>query len=152
MRQRLPREVLNQESWVFGQRRDPGRPLWDSSVREALHEAAKAVGCDFEGFRPHSFRRANITWRQQVGASSIEASTIAGHADIHMTADYTFVDMVRQSETPRAIQERLGKALEDEGRSLASNHRGTEVPTAAATSRDESSTLERTPVASHLVQ
>jgi len=45
---------------------------------EALHEAAKAESCDFPGLGPHSFRRANITWRQEVGGSAIEASRIAG--------------------------------------------------------------------------
>jgi len=31
-----------------------------------------------------------------VGGSAIEASKIAGHADVDMTADYTFVDIERQ--------------------------------------------------------
>ena len=33
-----------------------------------------AEGCDFVGLGPHSLRRSNITWRQEVGGSSIEAS------------------------------------------------------------------------------
>jgi hypothetical protein len=49
-------------------------------VRDALDQAAQAEGCDFPGLGPHSFRRANITWRQQVGGSAIEASKIAGHS------------------------------------------------------------------------
>jgi hypothetical protein len=32
----------------------------------------------------HSFRRANITWRQEVDGSSIEASKIAGNSTIPM--------------------------------------------------------------------
>jgi hypothetical protein len=51
----------------------------DSGVRSALKHAAAAEGCDFPGFGPHSLRRANITWRQEVGGSSIETSQIAGH-------------------------------------------------------------------------
>ena len=47
------------------------------------------AGCDFPGPGPHSFPRANIAWRQQVGGSGIEASKIAGHS------------------LPRRIQERL---------------------------------------------
>ena len=70
--------------------------------------------CDFAGLGPHSFRRANISWRQQAGASSIEASKIAGHADVDMTADYTFVDIARQHETTRAIQERLARASKEQ--------------------------------------
>jgi hypothetical protein len=37
----------------------------------------------------HSLRRANITWRQKVGGSSIEVSRIAGHASTKMTEEYT---------------------------------------------------------------
>jgi hypothetical protein len=36
----------------------------------------------FPGLGPHSFRPANITWRQEVGGSSIEASKIAGHTSV----------------------------------------------------------------------
>jgi len=80
------------DSFVFQQRRASGKPLWDSGVRDALHQAAEAEECDFPGLGPHSFRRANITWRQQVGGSAIEASKIAGHSDLEMTGEYTFVN------------------------------------------------------------
>jgi integrase len=96
--------------FVFQQKRSPGRPLWDSGVRDALHLAAEAEGCDFEGLGPHSFRRANITWRQQVGGSAIEASKIAGHSDLEMTGEYTFVTAERQNELTRRIQEKLSVA------------------------------------------
>lgn len=89
---------------------EPGKPLWDSGVRDVLHKAAQAEGCDFEGLGPHSFRRANITWRQQVGGSAIEASKIAGHSDLEMTGEYTFVTAERQNELTRLIQQRLKKS------------------------------------------
>jgi hypothetical protein len=57
-----------------------------------------------------SFRRANITWRQEVGGSAIEASKIAGHADLEMTGEYTFVAPERQNELTRRIQKKLAKA------------------------------------------
>jgi integrase len=98
------------DSFVFQQKRSPGRPLWDSGVRDALHQAAEAEGCDFPGLGPHSFRRANITWRQQVGGSAIEASKIAGHSDLEMTGEYTFVTPERQNELTRRIQEKLAEA------------------------------------------
>ncbi len=98
------------ESWVFCQKRDPSKPLWDSGVRDALHQAAQAEGCDFPGLGPHSFRRANISWRQQVGGSAIEASKIAGHSTLEMTGEYTFVAPERQNELTRRIQERLAAA------------------------------------------
>jgi hypothetical protein len=46
-------------------------------VYDYLHDAARAVGLDSEGFGPQT-RRANITWRQQVGGSAIEAGNITG--------------------------------------------------------------------------
>jgi len=98
------------DAFVFQQRRAPGKPLWDSGVRDALHQAAEAEGCDFPGLGPHSFRRANITWRQQVGGSAIEASKIAGHSDLEMTGEYTFVTPERQNELTSRIQEKLAEA------------------------------------------
>ena len=79
-------------------------------MRVELHCAAAAEGCDFPGLGPHSFRRANITWRQEVGASSIEASNIAGHASVRMTEEYTIVQLKRQEELTRRIQDKLAKA------------------------------------------
>lgn len=98
------------EAFVFQQRRAPGRPLWDSGVRDALHQAAEAAHCDYPGLGPHSFRHANITWRQEVGGSSIEASKIAGHSDLEMTGDYTFVTPERQNVLTKRIQDRLADA------------------------------------------
>jgi hypothetical protein len=59
---------------------------------------------------PHSFRRANITWRQQVGGSAIEASKIVGHSSLEMMCDYAFVPPERQNELTRRIQEKLTRA------------------------------------------
>src|ERR1039457_4335290 len=73
-------ERAHPEKWVFTLTDGSGLPLWDSGVRQALKRAAASEGCDFPGLGPHSFRRANITWRQEEGASSIEASKIAGHS------------------------------------------------------------------------
>lgn len=109
-RDKAASESANGDTWVFHQRRAPTRPLWDSGVRDALHKAAEAERCDFPGLGPHSFRRANITWRQQVGGSAIEASKIAGHRDLEMTSDYTFVTPDRQNELTRRIQEKLAEA------------------------------------------
>jgi hypothetical protein len=103
-------EAASLGAFVFQQKRNSGKPLWDSGVRDALHQAAKQAGCDFLGLGPHSFRRANITWRQQVGGSAIEASKIAGHSDLKITGEYTFVDPARQNELTRRIQEKLADA------------------------------------------
>jgi integrase len=109
-RARSVAEVATPESWVFHQKRATGRPLWDSGVRDALHLAAEEEHCDFPGLGPHSFRRANITWRQQVGGSAIEASKIAGHSNLEMTGEYTFVTPERQNELTRRIQKKLSAA------------------------------------------
>lgn len=100
----------DRDAWVFPQENDHTQPRWDSGVRQALKRAAAALELDFPGFGPHSLRRANITWRQQVGASSIEASRIAGHSKTKMTDDYTFVPLKRQEELTRRIQEKRAKA------------------------------------------
>jgi len=84
--------------------------MWDSAVRMALKKAAAAEGCDFPGLGPHSLRRANITWRQEVGGSSTEASKIAGHASTKITEEYTVVQLKRQEELTRRIQEKLAAA------------------------------------------
>ena len=87
-------------------------PMWDSWVRKALKQAAAEEGCDFPGLGPHTLRRANITWRQEVGGSSIEASQIAGHANSKMTEEYTVVQLRRQEELTRRLQEKLAQAVE----------------------------------------
>ncbi len=98
------------EAWVFPQADNLKEPMWDSGVRQALKKAADAEGCDFPGFGPHSLRRANITWRQEVGGSSIETSKIAGHANTKITEEYTIVQLKRQDELTRRIQCRRAKA------------------------------------------
>lgn len=111
---KLPRK--GQNDWVFPNLGDPARPRWDSGVRQVLKRAARACkqtnhkddpGLDFPGFGPHSLRRANITWRQEVG-SSLEASIIAGHSDIRTTQEYTFVPIKRQEELTRHVQQKRG--------------------------------------------
>jgi integrase len=110
LRDKAAADGATPEAFVFQQKRAPGKPLWDSGVRDALHQAAEAEGCNFEVFGPHSFRRANITWRQLVGGSAIEASKIAGHSDLQMTGEYTFVTAERQNELTRLIQGQLSAA------------------------------------------
>jgi integrase len=97
---------------VFVRTDGSGLALWDSGVRQALKKAAAAESCDFPGLGPHSFRRANITWRQEVGGSSIETSKIAGHSTMRMTEGYTKIQLSRQEELTRLIQDRLASAGE----------------------------------------
>jgi integrase len=97
------------EAWVFPQDEDKSQPMWDSGViRRALKKAA-AEGYDAPGLGPHSLRRANITWRQEVG-SSIETSQIAGHANTKITEECTGVQLRRPEELTRQIQGKRAKA------------------------------------------
>ncbi len=105
-------ERAQPEKWVFTRTDGSGLTLWDSGIRQALKQVAAAEGCDFPGLGPHSFRRANITWRQEEGASSIEASKIAGHSTVRMTEEYTKIQLGRQEELTRRIQERLASVGE----------------------------------------
>ncbi len=100
------------DKWVFTRTDGTGLPLWDSGVRQALKKAAAAEGCDFPGLGPHSLRRAYITWVQEAGGSSIEASKMAGHSTVRMTEGYTKIQLNRQADLTRRIQERLASAGE----------------------------------------
>ena len=106
------------DKWVFSRTDGSGLPLWDSGVRQALKRAAAAEGCDFPGLGPHSLRRAYITWVQEVGGSSIEASKMAGHSTVRMTEGYTKIQLNRQGDLTRLIQERLASA----GEKLSGEH------------------------------
>jgi integrase len=68
------------------------------------------MGFDFPGFGPHSLRRANITWRQDVGGSAIEVSKIAGHSKVDTTLDYTIIGGKRQDTLTRRVQDMRAKA------------------------------------------
>src|ERR1035437_2853733 len=84
---------------VFSTRRFPARnPLYNSPRTTA--ETATV-----------SDRR--ITWRQEVGASSIEALKIAGHSTVRMTEEYTKIQLTRQEELTTRIQERLCQRRRD---------------------------------------
>jgi integrase len=48
-RTKADEDAATADSFVFQQRRALGKPLWDSGVRDALHQAAEAQDCDFPG-------------------------------------------------------------------------------------------------------
>jgi len=56
----------------------------------------------------HVFRRLNVTWRQQAGATPVEAQKAAGHASLDMTMLYTQTEEEREREHVEKIMERLG--------------------------------------------
>jgi hypothetical protein len=95
---------------VFQQEAVLDQYRWDSASAGRSRRAAAAEKLDFPGLGPHSFRRANITWRQEVGGSSIETSKISGHASTAITEEYTLVGLQRQDELTRLIQTKRAKA------------------------------------------
>lgn len=91
--------------------RQDGTPLDDRDLqRDVFRPAAEAVGIYREGFGMHVFRRLNVTWRQQVGATFIEAQKAAGHTSVDMTMLYTQTEDQREREHVGKILERLGVA------------------------------------------
>jgi hypothetical protein len=80
-------------------------PTWRSGKPHAAENGT------FPGWGPDWFRFTNITWRQEVGGSAIEASEIAGHSDLEMTGEYTFVAPERWKQLTRRIQERLAGSI-----------------------------------------
>lgn len=70
--------------------RADGNPPDDRDLQQhVFRPAAKAVGIYFEGFGMHTFRRLNISWRQEVRATPFEAMKAAGHMQPSTTWLYT---------------------------------------------------------------
>jgi integrase len=88
--------------------RKDGRMLDDRDLQQhVFRPAAEAVGIYHPGFGMHTFRRLNVTWRQEVGATPLEAQKAAGHASLDMTYLYTQTDEAREREHVGRILDRL---------------------------------------------
>jgi hypothetical protein len=87
-----------------------------------------------------------------VGAScgsAIEASRIAGHTNIEMTSEYTFVAPERQNELTRRIQQKLAEA----GKKPAEKEPVPDIPPPAAPTTPEAPpTLADTILVTFVVQ
>jgi hypothetical protein len=88
---------------------------------------------------------ANITWRQEVGGSAIEASKIAGHSEVAMTGEYTFVGIDRQEALTRAIQERLAQAAPQDGRPNPSDAQREQMARARRAKQEKAKVVVITP-------
>ncbi|MEO5952160.1 MAG: tyrosine-type recombinase/integrase [Chloroflexia bacterium] len=96
---------VSEASYVFERN---GDPMDDRAMlRNHIRPAAKRLGCYFEGFGWHSFRRQNITLMQEEGATSFEAQAQAGHARPAMTSEYTIVGLPRREQAVLRLQNRL---------------------------------------------
>lgn len=69
--------------------------------------AAQRAGIYHPGFGLHSLRRLSITWRQECGATLIEAMRQAGHARPDMTVRYTLDDLRREMQVVDRLRSRL---------------------------------------------
>jgi integrase len=93
--------------------RKDGRLLDDRDLQQhVFRPAAEAASIYFEGFGMHTFRRLNVTWRQEVGATPFEAQKAAGHASLDMTFLYTQVDDARERQHVNSILDRLKPGAE----------------------------------------
>ena len=99
-------EVGRDKQYIF--EREPGLPPDDRDLQQhVFRPAAKAVGIYHEGFGMHVFRRLNISWRQEVGATPFEAMRAAGHTKPDTTWLYTISDEARERAHVEAIWQRL---------------------------------------------
>lgn len=73
--------------------------------------AAKRVGIYKAGFGLHHLRRLSITWRQECGATLLEAMRQAGHSRANMTAHYTLDDIEREKATVIRLENRIGVGI-----------------------------------------
>jgi integrase len=100
------------DEFIF--QRKGGRLLDDRDLQQhVFRPAARAAGVYHEGFGMHTFRRLNVTWRQEVGATPIEAQKAAGHASLDMTYLYTQTDEAREREHVDRILQRLSNDASD---------------------------------------
>jgi len=95
--------------------RSNGNPPDDRDLQQyVFRPAAEVAGIYHPGFGMHEFRRLNITWRQEAGATVFEAQKAAGHARPSTTWIYTITDDVeRERGHVNAILGRLGMSTSE---------------------------------------
>lgn len=58
----------------------------------------------------HAHPIQTASWRKEVGGSSVETSKIVAHAGARITEEHTVVQLKRQDELTRRIQDKRSKA------------------------------------------
>jgi integrase len=109
---RLAQDLLQyaagKDSHDFIFKRKDGGLFDDRDLQQHIFRpAAELAGIYHEGFGMHTFRRLNVSWRQEAGATPIEAQKAAGHASLDMTFLYTQTDEAREREHVSQILKRL---------------------------------------------
>jgi integrase len=109
-------QLVEEFRWGCGEARPEGFVFYDGvpsnpheykTLLRRLKEVLQTLHLDFKGFGFHLFRRQNISWRQEAGASSFEAQMLAGHAHPATTWNYTLVDPAREREQVDRMLARL---------------------------------------------
>jgi integrase len=87
---------------------EKGNPPDDRDLgRERLRPVMKRLGIYTKGNLWHQFRRAHVTYKQQVGATPMEAQKSARHASLDMTMLYTLTDAERETAQQQAMFDKL---------------------------------------------
>lgn len=88
--------------------REDGRIPDDRDLQQHVwRPAAERAGIYHPGFGLHSLRRLSITWRQECGATLVEAARQAGHARPTMTVHYTLDDLRREMQIVERLRGRI---------------------------------------------
>jgi integrase len=96
----------NNRAFLFA--RENGDPPDGRHLQQhVFRPAAEKAGCYHPGFGIHCFRRLHITWRQQVGATPIEAMRGAGHSSLALTWLYTLDDDAREKKQVEKLRKRI---------------------------------------------
>jgi integrase len=104
----LLRQAGNRKPDEFLFARADGNPPDDRDLQQyVFRPAAEKLGIYHPGFGMHVFRRLNISWRQEVGATAFEAMRAAGHANVSTTWLYTVTDVERERQHVQAMLQRL---------------------------------------------
>ncbi len=82
----------------------------------------------------------------------MEASKIAGHAEVNMTAEYTLVSPERQNELTRRIQARLAKAAKQAGKQKKAAKKVAPAPTTPPAPAPAAPGTPEMPLATRLIQ
>jgi integrase len=102
------RAEVSQEQFVFLGDDGVNPPDDRDLLRYELRPLLKRLKLYYPGFGWHTFRRQNVTWRQQVGgATPLEAMRAAGHSSVDMTLLYTLTDVARERSQVQAMFDKL---------------------------------------------
>ena len=113
----LAQQAADRKPEAFLFTREDGMPPDARDLQQhVFRPAAEKAGCYHEGFGMHVFRRLNVTYRQQVGATPIEAMRGAGHSSLNQTWLYTVDDAEREKEQVERLWDRIKPKVENDAK------------------------------------